>query len=85
MNNNRVTERDKESLSIHQKLNANRRVLKALHGVFGEQELPAGIVEKAGIDFQVNNGRILDANGVQILDYKIIKFSNNNYKIFKNA
>ena len=63
MNNSRVAERDKESLSIHQQLNQNRRILKALYGVFGEQELPTGVVEKSGLNFQINTGRTIEAKG----------------------
>lgn len=86
MNNGRVAERDRESLSIIQKLNENRRILRALHGVFGETELPESVIQKSGLNFQVNNGRgTREVNSVQILDYIVRKLENTNYKILKTT
>ena len=85
MNNNRVAERDKDALIIEQKIKANRRILRSLHNLYGEVELPSVIIEKTALDFQYNNGRTTQVNSLIILDYKIFKLTNNNYKISKTA
>lgn len=85
VNNSRVAERDEKALGIERKLKANRRILRNLYSLYGEEELPPIILNSTKFDFQYNTGRTTQANSLKVLDYQIFKLENKNYRILKTV
>jgi hypothetical protein len=83
VNNNRMAERNKESKQIERRIRENRRILIALHSLFGNEEIPYSVLSKTKLDSTFNNGISPDFKTVKILDYSLKKLENNNYLITK--
>jgi hypothetical protein len=83
INNFRVSERDKNARGIELQVKANRRILMALHRLYGERELPDFVISASAIKMSYNNGTTADKLTMRFLDFKLNKLPNTNFIIQK--